>query len=317
VLGAAGVRADVLFSGRFRITSPTESISVTAKIGRLCAVFLLIAGILVAPSTVFAQGSDSVQVNWRSHAEAVETRDAISGRISEIGEELAEIETELSALSAELSVLSHDEGMATERLADAQAKARELAVEAYIIGSSAELGSFLLGSGSAADLTYMSFLLEEHAETTLEAGRAYVELRENATSGVVELSDRIDVARARQGELAGEAAKLTAALPAAEHRVYISAIYAQGDESLARSGRADPTTQQWEALRFCESTMNYGISSGNGFYGAYQFTVDTWYTVGGTSSPDVASPEEQDARARLLFARRGSQPWPICGRYLP
>ena len=74
---------------------------------------------------------------------------------------------------------------------------------------------------------------------------------------------------------------------------------------------------QWERLRFCESTHDYEAVSPSGLYrGAYQFDFTTWQTVGGTGDPAAAPPEEQDARARELYARRGAQPWPECGRFL-
>ena len=70
-------------------------------------------------------------------------------------------------------------------------------------------------------------------------------------------------------------------------------------------------------LRMCESTDNYAATNPSGKYrGAYQFDFATWRTVGGTGDPAVAPPEEQDARARELYARRGHQPWPECGRFL-
>ena len=63
---------------------------------------------------------------------------------------------------------------------------------------------------------------------------------------------------------------------------------------------------KWEQLRFCESTHNYEAISPSGKYrGAYQFDYPTWQTVGGTGDPAAAPPEEQDARARELYARRG------------
>ena len=31
----------------------------------------------------------------------------------------------------------------------------------------------------------------------------------------------------------------------------------------------------------------------------------------------IAPPAEQDLRARILYDRRGRQPWPVCGRFLP
>lgn len=68
-------------------------------------------------------------------------------------------------------------------------------------------------------------------------------------------------------------------------------------------------------VRACESGHHgYGANTGNGFYGAYQFNLQTWYGVGGTGNPAAASPREQDYRAYLLYQRRGTQPWPHCGR---
>ncbi len=65
-------------------------------------------------------------------------------------------------------------------------------------------------------------------------------------------------------------------------------------------------------IRQCESSVNYSRNTGNGFYGAYQFTQGTWQSVGGTGNPANASPEEQDRRAAILYAQRGNQPWPNC-----
>ena len=63
-----------------------------------------------------------------------------------------------------------------------------------------------------------------------------------------------------------------------------------------------------------------GANSGFGLASTIRFAErgwETWGTVGGEGNPADAHPAEQDARARLLFAQRGRQPWPICGRYLP
>lgn len=75
--------------------------------------------------------------------------------------------------------------------------------------------------------------------------------------------------------------------------------------------------EKWDALRFCESTNNYAAISSSGKYrGAYQFDLVTWQSVGGSGDPALASPSEQEARARELYALRGASPWPICGRHL-
>lgn len=68
------------------------------------------------------------------------------------------------------------------------------------------------------------------------------------------------------------------------------------------------------AIRSCESGGNYSTNTGNGFYGAYQFTQSTWAGVGGSGSPANASPAEQDRRAAILYSRSGAGQWPVCGR---
>lgn len=66
-------------------------------------------------------------------------------------------------------------------------------------------------------------------------------------------------------------------------------------------------------VRRCESGGNYRANTGNGFYGAYQFMVGTWQSVGGRGYPHQASPLEQDYRAVLLVKRSGRGQWPVCG----
>jgi len=66
-------------------------------------------------------------------------------------------------------------------------------------------------------------------------------------------------------------------------------------------------------IRSCESNGNYSTNTGNGFYGAYQFTQSSWQSVGGTGNPAAASPAEQDQRAQMLMAQQGSSAWPVCG----
>lgn len=76
-----------------------------------------------------------------------------------------------------------------------------------------------------------------------------------------------------------------------------------------------PSDAQLLRLRLCESGGNYRAVSASGRYrGAYQFDRATWRSVGGHGDPAQASPTEQDNRARLLYAARGWQPWPHCGR---
>ncbi|MDP9116605.1 MAG: peptidoglycan-binding protein [Actinomycetota bacterium] len=78
---------------------------------------------------------------------------------------------------------------------------------------------------------------------------------------------------------------------------------------VAASASADPSANTWYRLRVCESSDNYSIDTGNAHYGAYQFDLGTWHSVGGTGYPNRASKAEQDARALVLYRERGWQPW--------
>ena len=78
--------------------------------------------------------------------------------------------------------------------------------------------------------------------------------------------------------------------------------------------KAVPTGDVWARLRQCESGGNYTISTGNGFYGAYQFHPRTWRGLGYPGLPHQASPEMQDEAARKLQARSGWGQWPVCSR---
>ncbi len=69
-----------------------------------------------------------------------------------------------------------------------------------------------------------------------------------------------------------------------------------------------------DAIASCESGGDPTIVSSDGTYrGKYQFSVETWASVGGSGDPAAAPEQEQDYRAALLYAASGSSPWPICG----
>lgn len=83
--------------------------------------------------------------------------------------------------------------------------------------------------------------------------------------------------------------------------------------TLQAPASADPSTDVWAKLRMCESSDRYHVNTGTGYYGAYQFDMSTWRSVGGAGRPDQASPAEQDYRALYLYRTRGWQPWECAG----
>jgi hypothetical protein len=90
----------------------------------------------------------------------------------------------------------------------------------------------------------------------------------------------------------------------------IAVVVASGAAACAP---AKPSASQLYVLRMCESGGRYAINTGNGFYGAYQFSVSTWRGLGFSGYPHQASPATQDAAVRKLYGQRGWSPWPVCG----
>ena len=75
----------------------------------------------------------------------------------------------------------------------------------------------------------------------------------------------------------------------------------------------------WDRLAQCESTGNWSINTGNGYYGGLQFSSSTWKGFGGgdyASRADLASREQQIATAEKVLAVQGWGAWPACSRKL-
>ncbi|HVL99216.1 MAG TPA: transglycosylase family protein [Egibacteraceae bacterium] len=68
----------------------------------------------------------------------------------------------------------------------------------------------------------------------------------------------------------------------------------------------------WDRLALCESSGDWHINTGNGYYGGLQFLPESWFLVGGTGMPHEATREEQIARAERLLAIQGWEAWPVC-----
>jgi hypothetical protein len=84
----------------------------------------------------------------------------------------------------------------------------------------------------------------------------------------------------------------------------------------AQPAPAPPAGGVWAELRQCESGGNYAENTGNGYYGAYQFSLSTWYSLGETGLPSNAPPPAQDAAAQRLQAMAGWSQWPVCSQQL-
>ena len=91
-----------------------------------------------------------------------------------------------------------------------------------------------------------------------------------------------------------------------------SAAATSTSTSTSTSGLNTADTAMWDRIAQCESSGNWSINSGNGYYGGLQFNLQTWQAVGGTKfapRPDLATKAQQIDRANALRAERGLQPW--------
>ena len=90
-----------------------------------------------------------------------------------------------------------------------------------------------------------------------------------------------------------------------------------GGGSIALAGQAAAATDgEWDQVARCESGGNWGINTGNGYYGGVQFNAGTWASHGGNQfapSAQLATREQQIAVAERVLATQGRGAWPVCG----
>ncbi|MGW2715551.1 transglycosylase family protein, partial [Streptomyces sp. NPDC001356] len=74
---------------------------------------------------------------------------------------------------------------------------------------------------------------------------------------------------------------------------------------LVAAGTADAAdVATWNKVAACESSGNWSINTGNGYYGGLQFTQSTWEAYGGTRfapRADLATRAEQIAVAEKVL----------------
>jgi hypothetical protein len=81
----------------------------------------------------------------------------------------------------------------------------------------------------------------------------------------------------------------------------------------APAGASEPSYYRvWERVANCESSGNWHINTGNGYYGGLQFDYGTWLRHGGgkyARRADLATKAEQIEVARRTLASQGPGAW--------
>ncbi|HYF44573.1 MAG TPA: transglycosylase family protein [Acidimicrobiales bacterium] len=285
-------------------------------------------------------GSDTLAVDV-SVSDAAAQLAAAEADVEDLRTQLAVLRLERTEYSRRLRQRHGRLNQAADDLRAARTTAQRLAVQAYMgAGSTPSPETVAFADGDPLEYVFRTTLVADSTNARYRAADYYHELRDQAHDAVrttVDHLDDLDEAIALTELALGEAedAERTAAVVLAE-----AEAEAEAAERAARQAAAvpapssssepppdgyvplgqwpgGPSYDQWAALRNCESSGNYQAVSPSGLYrGAYQFDLGTWASVGGSGDPAVASPEEQDHRAQVLWSQRGSSPWPVCGRYL-
>lgn len=136
----------------------------------------------------------------------------------------------------------------------------------------------------------------------LEAKAEQLRVKRDAKASGIE-GDRLEKETARQ-------------LEAARHRVQLAQVETsrQAKQPDFNDLPGSVSRATLESIAECESGGDPKVVSSNGLYhGKYQFSPDTWASVGGKGLPSDAPEAEQDYRAALLYERSGPGPWPVCG----
>jgi hypothetical protein len=233
---------------------------------------------------------------------------------------------------------------ATQRQEEARRRMQVQAVDAYTRGGSATiLGKRLRANSNLAVYdTYLSLVagMDRSAVEGLRGAREDLAARQQTLNAALDRAKtetgRIaadkgalvaaeDAQRAALSKVNGELATLVAAEQARRTQLATpapvrAAAVAPASPSPTAGGPAPAPAKSapssgkdpWACIRQLESGNNYRSPGG----GAYQFTDDTWHSLGYTGSAQDYPPDVQDAAARQLQAREGWGPWttaPLCG----
>ncbi len=99
-----------------------------------------------------------------------------------------------------------------------------------------------------------------------------------------------------------------------------AAVAAAAATPLVTAGPAQAASDStWNELAQCESSGDWHINSGNGYYGGLQFSDQTWDAFGGdrfASTADHATRAQQIRIAEKVLDVQGWGAWPACSAEL-
>jgi uncharacterized protein YabE (DUF348 family) len=140
---------------------------------------------------------------------------------------------------------------------------------------------FILRKGTKleSDTEAVAMPIQDIADASLSAGTSAIRQAGSPGKKVVTYEDKL-----QNGKVVGR-------------KVIQAVLVVPPVKQIVAVGTAPLTTnlQVWLLkLRDCESGGNYQDNTGNGYYGAYQFSMGTWKSLGYSGVPSSAAPSTQD-----------------------
>jgi hypothetical protein len=310
--------------------------------GALSAVALAASVVLPLVGGVPAvAGASSLSTLMAGEAQMSAAELATAGQIHLLASSFDAMVARVAADEAATVQAEQQLGRARSRLAAAQVAMRSVALQEYTTGGidEASLAVFSARPGDlAAREEYLSVASEDQARDValMRKALAGLDSRERSLAEAQNASKSALVSLALEREALAQRLAAENALVSryqAEIASARAAAYAAKQAELARFAQeAGPPShvafslvteqkgaslaEDFARLRECESGDNYQDDTGNGYYGAYQFSLPTWQGLGYSGLPSAAPPPEQDQAAYRLYQQSGWSAWPACSAML-
>lgn len=331
----------------FPLRRAPQTLLALARVGASAATIVVV---LCSVALVQAQPAAA---GTGSSADLATTAAALENQIVSTAQQLHDLGAQTAAANGRLDAaeeaLTADQDELAQTQADleqARTVLRKVALSAYLrAGDSADL---LLFTGSASDAavsqTYEAVVTGSESdavdrfvrqEALVAQQESVVESQRAAAAANYDTLSRED--SVLQGEASSEQAMLNqvrqqqAQLAAMEAQQAAAAAAAATAARAAAARQGPPSTvdvglltqpaggsmaEDLAKLRQCESGGNYQEDTGNGYYGAYQFSLGTWQGLGYSGLPSDAPPALQDQAAMQLVQQDGWSQWPVCSAML-
>ena len=281
----------------------TETVIRTRLVAGVAALCLGLVGMAVVTDlTATDAGSAEAQPTAEVHKNAGRVADAQQAKASAERTERADALFERAVKSTEVA--------SDLRVAAAELESRRRAADAEAAKQAAEQKAAEVKATSADRIAKAKAAAKAEKAAELAADRE--EVATPTTTRASEPAAPAPSTGPSEAELAATAQQAADAKQAADTKTWMDAAKAKNDAAAASASA--PVGEPWVSLAQCESSGDWAINSGNGYYGGLQFNLGTWRSYGGQGLPNDNSPAQQIEIAKRVQAKQGWGAWPACSR---